>query len=31
MGRGVRILDTQYEPVRPVSTNGKGTYQVYGV
>jgi acetolactate synthase-1/3 small subunit len=31
MGRGVRILDTQYEPVRPVSTNGKGNYQVYGV
>lgn len=31
MGRGVRILDTRYEPVRPVSTNGKGNYQVYGV
>jgi acetolactate synthase-1/3 small subunit len=31
MGRGVRILDTQYEPVRPVSTNGKANYQVYGV
>jgi acetolactate synthase I/III small subunit len=31
MGRGVRILDTAYEPVRPVSTNGKGSYQVYGV
>ncbi len=31
MGRGVRILDTPYEPVRPVSTNGKGNYQVYGV
>jgi len=31
MGRGVRILDTQYEPVRPLSTNGSDNYQVYGV
>ncbi len=31
MGRGVRILDTQYEPPRAVSTNGKSSYQVYGV
>ena len=32
MGRGVRILDSQYEPVVPVTapSNGK-TYQVYSV
>jgi acetolactate synthase-1/3 small subunit len=31
MGRGIRILDTQYEPVKPVSANGNNNYQVYGV
>lgn len=33
MGRGTRILDSQYEPVRPatVSSNGNGNYEVYGV
>jgi acetolactate synthase-1/3 small subunit len=32
MGRGTRILDSQYEPVVPVTvTNGGGQYQVYGV
>ena len=30
MGRGVRILDSQYEPVVPVTNNGH-TYQVYSV
>lgn len=32
MGRGVRILDTDYEPVVPVTANGHASqYQVYGV
>lgn len=32
MGRGVRILDTDYEPVVPVTANGAvSQYQVYGV
>jgi acetolactate synthase-1/3 small subunit len=32
MGRGVRILDTEWEPVVPVTANGnRGAYQVYGV
>ena len=32
MGRGVRILDTEYEPVVPVTANGNGgQYQVYSV
>jgi acetolactate synthase I/III small subunit len=33
MGRGVRILDTQYEPVVPVGRNGNGngTYEMYSV
>ncbi len=31
MGRGVRILDTQYEPVKAVNGNGSHNYQVYGV
>jgi acetolactate synthase-1/3 small subunit len=34
MGRGVRILDSQYEPVIPVTAkngNGNSTYQVYSV
>lgn len=36
MGRGVRIMDSQYEPVVPVTVNGNGNgngaaYQVYGV
>ena len=33
MGRGIRILDTQYEPVVPVTaTNGSnGSYGVYSV
>jgi hypothetical protein len=31
MGRGIRILDTQYEPAKPVSANGNSNYQVYGV
>ncbi|MBK8028271.1 MAG: acetolactate synthase small subunit [Chloroflexi bacterium] len=32
MGRGVRILDTDYEPVVPVTANGHTSqYQVYGV
>lgn len=34
MGRGVRILDSQYEPIRPITSapqNGNSTYQVYGV
>jgi acetolactate synthase-1/3 small subunit len=30
MGRGVRILDSQYEPVVPVTSNGHA-YQVYSV
>ena len=33
MGRGVRILDSKFEPVVPVTANQNGntTYQVYGV
>lgn len=34
MGRGVRILDSSYEPVVPVTADGNGngkTYQVYSV
>ncbi len=33
MGRGVRILDSPYEPVIPATrnSNGNGAYQVYGV
>ncbi len=35
MGRGVRILDSQYEPAIPVTRGGNGNgnapYQVYGV
>lgn len=33
MGRGVRILDSKFEPVVPatVQQNGNTTYQVYGV
>lgn len=33
MGRGVRILDSAYEPVKPVTANGNGhnPWQVYGV
>ncbi|MBE2268235.1 MAG: acetolactate synthase small subunit [Anaerolinea sp.] len=32
MGRGVRILDSDYEPIVPATaTNGNQPYQVYGV
>lgn len=31
MGRGVRILDSQYEPVIPVTSNNGNSYQVYSV
>ncbi|MFN8450679.1 MAG: acetolactate synthase small subunit [Anaerolineae bacterium] len=31
MGRGVRILDSPYEPVVPVTSNGNRAYQVYSV
>jgi acetolactate synthase-1/3 small subunit len=33
MGRGTRILDSSYEPLRPavVNGNGNGNYQVYSV
>ena len=31
MGRGVRILDSAYEPVVPVTANGSAAYQAYSV
>jgi acetolactate synthase I/III small subunit len=31
MGRGVRILDSTYEPVVPVTANGSAAYQAYSV
>lgn len=31
MGRGVRILDSKYEPVVPVTSNNGKAYQVYSV
>lgn len=31
MGRGVRILDSQYEPVRSMAVSSNGNYEVYGV